>query len=59
MESHIDKISGKTNNVRSCQHVNPERGYAQANVPVMLQEHLGNEQRIAAAYMEKAHVTSH
>lgn len=38
--------------VRSCQHVDPERGYTQAKA--MLQEHFGNEQRIAAACMEKA-----
>lgn len=38
--------------VRSCQHMDPERGYAQAKV--LLQEHFGDEHRIAAAYMDKA-----
>ncbi len=38
--------------VMSCQHVDPERGYAQAKA--LLQEHFGDEQMIAAAYMEKA-----
>lgn len=38
--------------VRSCLHVDPERGYAQAKA--LLKEHYGNEHRISAAYMEKA-----
>lgn len=38
--------------VRSCLHVDPERGYTQAKA--LLQEHFGNEHRISAAYMEKA-----
>ncbi len=32
--------------------MDPERGYAQAKA--LLQEHSGDEQMIAAAYMEKA-----
>lgn len=38
--------------VRSCQHMDPDRGYAQAKI--LLQEHFGDEQRVAAAYMDKA-----
>lgn len=38
--------------VRSCQHMDPHRGYAQAKQ--LLQEHFGDEQRVAAAYMDKA-----
>ncbi|XP_039548042.1 uncharacterized protein LOC120493481 [Pimephales promelas] len=38
--------------VRSCQHMAPDRGYAKAKA--LLQEHFGNAQKIAAAYMEKA-----
>lgn len=38
--------------MRSCLHIDSERGYAQAKA--LLQEHFGNEQRIVAAYMEKA-----
>lgn len=38
--------------VRSCLHVEPEEGYVQAKA--LLRKHFGNEQRIAAAYMEKA-----
>lgn len=37
--------------VRSCQHVAPDHGYAQAKQ--LLQEHFGNEYKIATAYMEK------
>lgn len=38
--------------IRSCQHVDPKRGYIKAKA--LLQEHFGNEQKIASAYMEKA-----
>lgn len=38
--------------VRSCQHMIPDRGYQLAKE--LLQEHFGNEYRIAAVYMEKA-----
>ena len=38
--------------VRSCQHFNPERGYV--NAKALLREHFGNEQKVAAAYMERA-----
>lgn len=38
--------------VRSYQHMDPARGYAQAKM--LLQEHFGDEQRVAAAYMDKA-----
>ena len=38
--------------VRSCQHMNPERGFSVAKE--LLQEHFGNPYKIAAAYMEKA-----
>ncbi len=38
--------------VRSCQHMDPARGYAQAKI--LLQQNFGDEQRIAAAYIEKA-----
>lgn len=38
--------------VRSCQHMAHDRGYAKAKH--LLQEHFGNTQKIASAYMEKA-----
>lgn len=38
--------------IRSCQHLDPVRGYAKAQA--LLSEHFGNEQKVAAAYMEKA-----
>ena len=38
--------------VRSCQHMNPERGYIKAKA--LLKEQFGNEQKIASAYMDKA-----
>lgn len=38
--------------VRSCQHMAPERGYIVAKG--LLQEHFGNEYKIAAAYIGKA-----
>lgn len=38
--------------VRSCQHMAPERGYEVAKG--LLQEHFGNQYKIAAAYMDKA-----
>ncbi|XP_037620552.1 uncharacterized protein LOC119485230 [Sebastes umbrosus] len=38
--------------VRSCQHMAPERGYAVAKG--LLQEHFGNQYKIATAYIEKA-----
>lgn len=38
--------------VRSCQHMTHDREYAKAKA--LLQEHFGNAQRIASAYMEKA-----
>ena len=38
--------------VRSCQHMAPERGYAMAKG--LLQEHFGNQYKIATAYIEKA-----
>ena len=38
--------------VRSCQHINPERGYAKAKA--LLKEQFGNEQKVASAYMDKA-----
>lgn len=38
--------------VRSCQHMNPNRGYRKAKA--LLREHFGNEYRISCAYMEKA-----
>lgn len=38
--------------VRSCQHMVHDRGYAKAKA--LLQEHFGNAQKIASAYMEKA-----
>lgn len=38
--------------VRSCQHMAPERGYTVAKN--LLQEHFGNEYKIATAYIEKA-----
>ena len=37
--------------VRSCQHMNPARGYQKAKA--LLGEHFGNEYRIACAYIEK------
>lgn len=38
--------------VRSCQHMPPERGYAKAKA--LLEEQLGNDQKVASAYMNKA-----
>ena len=38
--------------VRSCQHIDPERGYVKAKA--LLQEQFGNEQKVASAYMERA-----
>ncbi len=38
--------------VRSCQHINPERGYTKAKA--LLMEQFGNGQKIASAYMDKA-----
>ncbi len=38
--------------VRSCQHMDPESGYEVAKG--LLQEHFGNQYKIATAYMEKA-----
>lgn len=38
--------------VRSCQHIEPERGYAKANA--LLKDQFGNEQKNASAYMERA-----
>lgn len=38
--------------VRSCQHMAPDRGYTVAKN--LLQEHFGNEYKIATAYIEKA-----
>lgn len=38
--------------VRSCQHMEPERGYNKAKA--LLKEQFGNEHRIASAYMERA-----
>ena len=38
--------------IGSCQHMEPERGYAKAKA--LLKEQFGNEQRISYAYMEKA-----
>ncbi|KAK0139489.1 hypothetical protein N1851_023681 [Merluccius polli] len=37
--------------VRSCQHMAPEYGYSQAKL--LLQQHFGNEFKIATAYIEK------
>jgi len=37
--------------VRSCQHMDPQRGYVQAKA--LLKEHFGNEFKIATAYIEK------
>ena len=39
--------------VRSCQHLNPERGNVKAKA--LLWEHFGNEQQVASAYMERTH----
>ncbi len=38
--------------VRSCQHIESDRGYVKAKA--LLKEHYGNEQKVAAAYMERA-----
>ncbi|KAJ0039347.1 hypothetical protein NL108_017479 [Boleophthalmus pectinirostris] len=38
--------------VRSCQHIDPERGYTRAKA--LLKEHYGNELKVASAYMERA-----
>lgn len=38
--------------VKSCQHLNPDRGYLKAKA--LLREHFGNEQKVASAYMERA-----
>ena len=38
--------------IGSCQHMEPERGYAMAKA--LLKEQFGNEQRISYTYMEKA-----
>ncbi|KAK0147807.1 hypothetical protein N1851_012498 [Merluccius polli] len=38
--------------VRSCQHIESGRGYVK--VKAILKEHYGNEQKVAAAYMERA-----
>lgn len=38
--------------VQSCQYIDPNRGYVRAKV--LLQEHFGNEQKVASAYMNKA-----
>lgn len=38
--------------VRSCHHMAPERGYVVAKE--LLQQHFGNQYKIASAYMEKA-----
>ena len=38
--------------VRSCQHINSERGYVKAKA--LLKEQFGNEQKVASAYMDKA-----
>ncbi|KAK0152604.1 hypothetical protein N1851_005873 [Merluccius polli] len=38
--------------VRSCQHMDHERGYALAKA--LIQDHFGNPYKIAAAYMERA-----
>lgn len=38
--------------IRSCQHINPDNGYMRAKA--LLKEHFGNEQKVAAAYMDKA-----
>lgn len=38
--------------IRSCQHINPDNGYMRAKG--LLKEHFGNEQKVAAAYMDKA-----
>lgn len=38
--------------VRSCQHIDPERGFIKAKS--LLQEQFGNAQRVASAYMERA-----
>lgn len=43
---------GQPELVCSCQHMAPERGYAVAKG--LLQEHFGNQYKIAAAYMGKA-----
>lgn len=37
--------------MRSCLHMSADRGFETAKA--LLQEHFGNETRIAAAYMEK------
>lgn len=38
--------------VRSCQHIDPERGYIKAKA--VLKEQFGSEQKVASAYLEKA-----
>lgn len=38
--------------VRSCQHMHPDRGYAKAKA--LLEEHFGNYQKVASAYMKRA-----
>lgn len=38
--------------VRSCQHIHPDNGYKKAKD--LLSDHFGNEQKVAAAYMDKA-----
>ncbi len=38
--------------IQSCQHIDPCRGYVRAKA--LLQEHFGNEQKVASAYMNKA-----
>ncbi|KAM9723391.1 uncharacterized protein ACNS7B_018815 isoform 1-T1 [Menidia menidia] len=37
--------------VHSCQHLSPDQGYSKAKY--LLEEHFGNENKIASAYMEK------
>lgn len=37
--------------VRSCQHIEPGRGYIRAKT--LLKEHYGNDQKVAAAYMDR------
>lgn len=38
--------------MRSCHHIESDRGYLRAKA--LLKEHYGNEQKVAAAYMERA-----
>ncbi|KAK7944331.1 hypothetical protein WMY93_000059 [Mugilogobius chulae] len=50
MEQHTKGYAKEL--VRSCQHLNPEYGYAKAKS--LLKEHFGNEHKVAAAYMNRA-----